>query len=158
MSSLPPTLQSLRGKTAVVTGGSRGIGAQIAYELAKRGAQVAVTYTSRGSGHRLQDLQDRISSLPIIARVEFFRGDLRDPTAPASIIEQITERFGPQIDILINNAACMFNRPAAELTASDFAHVYDLNVRGVVLMTAAVIPHLPPWVAVLSTSAPSAGD
>ena len=71
------------------------------------------------------------------------RVDLRDPTAPALIVKQAIEALGPHIDILVNNAGCEFVRSAADVTASDFAHVYDLNVRAVALMTAAVIPYLP---------------
>ena len=72
------------------------------------------------------------------------RADLRDLTAPALIVEQTIKSLGPRVDILVNNAGCELARPAADVTASDFAHVYDLNVRAVALMTAAVIPHLPP--------------
>ena len=69
--------------------------------------------------------------------------NLREPSAPGLIIKESIEAFGNQIDILVNNAGCELVRPAEDITASDFAHVYDLNVRGVSLMTAAVIPHLP---------------
>lgn len=71
------------------------------------------------------------------------RADLRDPTAPALVVQKTIEALGPRIDILVNNAGCELGRPAADVTASDFAHVFDLNVRAVALMTAAVIPYLP---------------
>ncbi|KAL8789119.1 MAG: hypothetical protein Q9195_006985 [Heterodermia aff. obscurata] len=144
MASSPPVPETLHGKVAIVTGASRGIGAQIAFELAKRGAKVAIIYTSPSSEPSVEKLMERISNLESHREAHSIRADLRDPTAPALIVEQAIKSLGPHIDILVNNAGSSLARLAADVTASDFANVYDLNVRAVALMTAAVIPHLPP--------------
>ena len=107
-------------------------------------AQVAMTYTSPSSEPGVEKLLEKIFSMESHRDAHSIRADLRDPTAPALIVEQTIQSLGPHIDILVNNAGCELARPAADVTASDFAHVYDLNVRAVALMTAAVIPHLPP--------------
>ena len=87
---------------------------------------------------------EKISSIESHPDAHPIRADLRDPTAPALIVEETIKSLGPHIDILVNNAGCELTRLAADVTASDFAYVHDLNVRAVALMTAAVVPHLPP--------------
>jgi 3-oxoacyl-[acyl-carrier protein] reductase len=70
------------------------------------------------------------------------RADLRDPSAPKTIIEASIQAFGSQIDILVNNAGTEIVKPLADLTIEDYNHVYDLNVRGAIILTQAVLPHL----------------
>ena len=103
-----------------------------------------MTYTSPSSEPSVKKLLEKISSLESHREAHSIRADLRDPTAPALIVKQTIEALGPRIDILVNNAGCELVRSAADVTASDFAQVYDLNVRAVALMTAATIPFLPP--------------
>ncbi|KPI34421.1 uncharacterized protein AB675_3880 [Cyphellophora attinorum] len=136
MSSEAP-FQTLAGKVAIVTGGSRGIGAGIAEELAKRGAKVTITYTSSSSAHGVDAL---ISRLPLGSAVKV-QADLRKPASPHTILDATIEAFGPKIDILVNNAG--INKPTSleTLTADDFSDMFDTNVRAVVLMTQAALPH-----------------
>ena len=134
--------QTLEDKVAIVTGASRGIGWQCAYELARRGARVVATYTSPSSEAGIDNLIDQIQSLPSSSSALKIQADLRDPSAPSQIVSTTLSHFGPHIDILVNNAGCEMVRPAQEITPADFSYVYDLNVRGVILMTGAVIPHL----------------
>lgn len=144
MASTSPT-QNLLGKVAIVTGASRGIGAGIALELAKRGAKVAITYTSSKSDASTADLVKQIteinhhgSSTAAIA----IKADLRIPSSAASIVEQTTHAFGPHIDILVNNAGVEVVKPVQDVSIDDFAFVYDLNVRAPMLMLQQVLPFL----------------
>ena len=143
-----PTMSSstafptLKGKVAIVTGASRGIGWQTAYELARRGAKVALTYTSHSSEAGIDELMTKIKALSDSSAAIKICADLRQSSAPDEIVAATTEALGPYIDILVNNAGCELVRPAADITPGDFCYVYDLNVRAVILMTKAVIPHL----------------
>jgi len=139
----------LNRKTAIVTGASRGIGAGLAYDLAQRGAEVVIIYTSEKSSGLVEDLINKIALLPHQPRTFSVRADLSQADSPASIISAIqkwVESTGRElkIDILVNNAAVELNRRLGDITPADFAHVYDLNVRGTLLMTQAVLPHLVP--------------
>ena len=89
----------LSGKTALVTGASRGLGAAIAMKLAACGARTAVNYF--GSPQRAQQVVERIRQAGGAA--EAFRADVRDEAAVGSLVEQVRKQFGP-IDILVANA------------------------------------------------------
>jgi 3-oxoacyl-[acyl-carrier protein] reductase len=71
------------------------------------------------------------------------KADLRDPLAPRQVIEQTVQAFGTHIDILVNNAGAELVKPLQDVTVEDFASIYNLNVRGPMLMVQAVLPHLP---------------
>ncbi|CRG83543.1 hypothetical protein PISL3812_00895 [Talaromyces islandicus] len=145
MASSPVTIQNLLGKVAIVTGASRGIGAGIALELAKRGAKVAITYTSSKSDAIVTDLVKNITIMnhhsggkAVIA----IKADLRIPSSAASIVEQATHAFGPHIDILVNNAGVELVKLVQDVSSDDFSFVYDLNVRAPMLMLQQVLPFL----------------
>ena len=140
-----PSPFTLEGKVAIVTGASRGIGWQCAFELAKRGARIIATYTSPSSVSGMNDLVQKVQSLRNGATVITVKADLRDPSAPERIISACLEDYGPHIDILVNNAGCELVRSAQDITLDDFSYVYDLNVRACILMAGAVIPHLPSY-------------
>jgi len=70
------------------------------------------------------------------------QSDLREPLAPKHIVDETTSAFGGSIDILVNNAGAEVVKPLSDVTVEDFSYVYDLNVRGPMLMTQAVLPHL----------------
>ncbi|KAK4118442.1 dehydrogenase with different specificitie [Parathielavia appendiculata] len=135
-------IKTFRGKVAIVTGTSRGIGAGIAFELARRGAKVAGTYTSQGSEKAMEALIEKIDGLGNGSQAIKIKADLRDPSVPKQILEQTFQAFGTNVDILINNAGAELVKPLQEITVEDFASIYDLNVRGPLLMTQAVLPHL----------------
>lgn len=150
---------SLANKVAIVTGASRGIGHGIALELAKRGAkvhyqsrcktymtliekQVVITYISPSSEAAVEDLISQIASLNNGSAAVKVSADLSTLEAPKAIVDATIAAFGPHIDILVNNAGVVQQIPFADLTPENFAAVYDVNVRGLIFMTQAVLPHL----------------
>ena len=84
---------------------------------------------------RIQNLQNNAQAIKVQA-------DLRQIQAPEKIIGATRSAFGNHIDILVNNAGCELVKGLADITAEDFSYVYDLNVRAVLLMSQAVLPHL----------------
>ncbi|KAL2842754.1 hypothetical protein BJY01DRAFT_216299 [Aspergillus pseudoustus] len=132
----------LGGKVAIVTGGSRGIGERIAYELAQNGAKVSITYTSTASEARLETLIESINALNNGSSAISIKADLRDPSSAGRIVATTTQHFGDSIDILVNNAGVELVKPVQDVTVADFGFVYDLNVRAPMLMLQAVLPHL----------------
>ncbi|KAE8135365.1 hypothetical protein BDV38DRAFT_252674 [Aspergillus pseudotamarii] len=134
--------QTLAGKVAIVTGATRGIGAGLAEELARRGAKVLITYTSASSESVADQMIERIESFNNGATAAKVRADLRDLSAGQTIVEASMQAFGPNIDILVNNAGVEVVKPLCDLTVEDYNLVYDLNVRGAIFLTQAVLPHL----------------
>lgn len=119
-------MQDLAGKVAVVTGGSRGIGREIALLLARRGADVAINYRSReadadGTLKELEDLGVRALSV---------QADLSDMTAARSFIRKVYEQWG-RIDILINNAGITRDKTMKNLTDDDWNDVLNTNLGSV---------------------------
>jgi 3-oxoacyl-[acyl-carrier protein] reductase len=70
------------------------------------------------------------------------QSDIREPLAPKHIVDETINAFGGNIDILVNNAGVELVKPLNDITIEDFSFVYDLNVRGPILMAQAVLPHL----------------
>ena len=104
--------------------------------------QVAVTYTSPGSEKAVDALIERIASFENGSDGLKLRADLRDPAVPKQIVDQTLRAFGNHIDILVNNAGVELVKSLQDISTDDFSLVYDLNVRGALLMTQAVVPHL----------------
>ncbi|EPX73402.1 versicolorin reductase [Schizosaccharomyces octosporus yFS286] len=135
---------SLENKVAIVTGGSKGIGAAIAETLANRGAKVAITYTSESSKESTQKLVNKIKGFGTSADAISIQADLRDIASAKHIVETTVKAFGPTIHILINNAGYLDEpKPIGTTTLDQFNAIFDLNVRAVFFMTESVAPHLP---------------
>jgi NAD(P)-dependent dehydrogenase (short-subunit alcohol dehydrogenase family) len=123
---------SLAGRTALVSGASRGIGAAIARALDAAGAKVAlVARTERA----LDDVAATLGNAPVVVAA-----DLGTIEGPATAAAAATEALGGRIDVLVNNAAVAIRKPSEELTPEEVQHVLDVNVRGVLLLTVAVLP------------------
>ncbi|KAG5762109.1 hypothetical protein H9Q72_009779 [Fusarium xylarioides] len=135
--------QTLKGKVAIITGASRGLGAGFAYELAKRGAKVVATYTSPSSEKLVKELSDKIASLDPPSECIGVKADLKDESSPAEIVRQAVAAFGSQIDILVNNAGMEVDKSHADITTSDFDSIFYLNVRAPLLLLQVVKPYLP---------------
>ena len=127
--------ETLRGKVALVTGGSRGIGAAIASELAEAGAAVAVNYLQHAD--RANELVEtlRAAGGPAIAT----QCDVSQAPAVAKMVEQVKSALGP-VDILVNNAGVAITRGVDDLSEADFDQTIAVNLKSVFLCTQAVLP------------------
>ncbi|OHX01154.1 3-ketoacyl-acyl carrier protein reductase [Colletotrichum incanum] len=136
----------LEGKTAIVTGASRGLGAGMALELARNGASVMLLYTSDSSASKVDALVSEINSLPHKPSAVACKADLSSETAPAAVLSALDAWLGPsaRVDILVNNAGTELNAPLGSISPADFAKVYDVNVRAPLLLTQALLPRLAP--------------
>lgn len=122
---------------ALVTGGSRGIGAATARRLARDGAAVAITY------HRSADRAEQIVREIADAggRAQAFRADAADANHAEALVAEVVGAFG-HLDVLVNNAGSFFPAPLADSSLETYASNFDLNVRGVHELTRAALPHL----------------
>ncbi|HSW13084.1 MAG TPA: glucose 1-dehydrogenase [Solimonas sp.] len=134
MNSLP-----LEGKVALVTGGSRGIGAATARKLAALGATVAINY--RANADAAHSVVGSVVSAGGVARA--YQADVTDPAAIEPLVSRVASDFG-RIDILVNNVGVLGLRPLGQLDAAFFAEQFNGNVLSMVLMVQAVVPHFPP--------------
>lgn len=146
MSSESTPLLPLLGQTAIVTGASRGIGAGVAWKLASDGANVILGYTSPSSGAKVDELQKKISALPHKPKTLKVQADLGTLEAPKKIIDEALSWAGGdlKVNILVNNAAALTMGPLSELTVADYDYIYNVNVRGTIFLTQAVLPYLQP--------------
>ena len=128
----------LRGKTAVVTGASKGIGAAIAKQLAAEGARVVVNYATSRQGAETIVAQIKESGGEAIA----VRGSVADEADIEQLFAETKKTFG-QLDILVNNAGVYAFSPLEQVTADHYKRQYDTNVLGLLLATKAALPHFP---------------
>jgi NAD(P)-dependent dehydrogenase (short-subunit alcohol dehydrogenase family) len=128
-------LFDVEGKTALVTGGSRGIGAMIARGLVQAGARVIV------SSRKTQDLERAARELGAGGDCEAITGDVSTPHDAAALAAQVRERF-PQLHILVNNAGVAWGAPLDEFPASGWDRALHTNVEGVFHLTVALLPAL----------------
>ncbi|MEU8779389.1 3-oxoacyl-ACP reductase family protein [Streptomyces sp. NPDC048606] len=124
---------------ALVTGGSRGIGAATALRLAEDGFDVALTYTD--GEEAANGVVGRIEALG--RRGLAVRADAGDPARAAACVEETVRTLG-RLDVLVNNAGIGVLGPLEELDPRDVDRVLDVNVRGVFLTTRAAAAHLGP--------------
>ncbi|WP_437224337.1 SDR family NAD(P)-dependent oxidoreductase [Planctomicrobium sp. SH661] len=122
--------QSLAGKVALVTGASKGIGAEIARRLAAAGASVIVNYSSSQAG------ADRVVSEIAAAggQAVAMGANLSQEGEIRKLFAQIQEKFG-RLDILVNNAGIYEFAPLESITAEHYHRQFDLNVLGLILTT-----------------------
>jgi len=129
--------RTLRGQTAIVTGGSRGIGLAIARSLASEGVNVAIT--GRSEAHLSQARPHIESAGP--AGVETLHADMRRYEEVERAVNAAVARFGG-LDILVNNAGIGIFVNAAEMTPTQWSDVIGTNLTGVFYACHAAIPHL----------------
>jgi NAD(P)-dependent dehydrogenase (short-subunit alcohol dehydrogenase family) len=130
-------MESLRGKVAIVTGGSRGIGMAIARAVVAAGGQVAIT--GRDERH-LSAARSTVGAAGPGA-VETLKADVRDAADVERVVAGTVARFGG-LDFLINNAGIGTFSEVAEMTPEQWDEVLDTNLTGVFRMCHAAIPHL----------------
>lgn len=148
--------QSLQGKTAIVTGASRGIGKGIAIELATRGANILLTYnSSREQAVEVAAEIQRIGGVDALA-VEAMASD---PCAPRAIVHAATERWGAScIDIIINNAGAREDFVLEEMTAEGFDRQVAVNLRFPLFLIKEAAAHFGPAPRIVNISSVYARD
>lgn len=120
----------LQGKTALITGGSRGIGSSIALKLAEAGANVVINYAS--SPERAQAIADQAKAFGVNAMI--YGCSVNDPEGVETMIDTIEKDFG-QIDLLINNAGITRDGLLLRMKDQDWDDVMDINLKGTYLCT-----------------------
>src|SRR6266849_2756529 len=129
--------RKLEGKVALVTGGSRGIGAAIAKRLAADGANVAITYTKGAD-----------AAASVVKEIERTGGkaiailaDASDADAVKAAVEKTVSTFG-RLDVLVNNAGTAIPKKFEETSLEELDRVININVRGVFVATQAALKHM----------------
>ncbi|MBR8831483.1 MAG: 3-oxoacyl-[acyl-carrier-protein] reductase [Chroococcopsis gigantea SAG 12.99] len=133
MKSLPPELQGLKNKVAIVTGASRGIGRAIALSLAEEGATVVVNYAS--SALAAEEVAGEIIAGG--GEAITLQADVSKPEQVDNLIEQTMAKYG-RVDVLVNNAGITRDTLLLRMKLEDWQAVIDLNLTGVFLCTRAV--------------------
>lgn len=126
-------MKLLEGKTAIITGGSRGIGKGIVEIFAKHGANIAFTYSS--SAEAAEELASRTSKEGI--KVKAYQSDASSFEQSQDVAAKVIEEFG-SIDILINNAGITKDNLLMRMSEEDFDKVIEVNLKSVFNMTKAV--------------------
>jgi 3-oxoacyl-[acyl-carrier protein] reductase len=129
--------KKLEGKIALITGGSRGIGAAIAKRLAVEGANVAITYTKGADAAASVVKEIERTGQKAIA----IQADATDAGAVNAAVEKTAATFG-QIDVLVNNAGTAIPKKFEETTLEEMDSMLDLNVRGAFVATQAALKHM----------------
>lgn len=124
-------LLDLTGRTALVTGGSRGLGLQIAEGFVEMGARVVV------SARRADELEAAVARLARFGEASWIAADASDPEQVARLAAESRDRLG-EVDILVNNAGATWGAPAEDHPAEAWDKVMNLNVRAVFLLTQAI--------------------
>ncbi|WP_369182213.1 SDR family NAD(P)-dependent oxidoreductase [Streptomyces sp. Y1] len=130
-------MTTMNGKVALVTGGSRGIGAAIALRLAEDGADVALTY--RGGSERAEAVVAKIAAMGRTALA--VRADGADEAAVRGAVAAVVERFG-RLDVLVNNAGVGAVGPIGGTAVEEIDTLLAVNVRAPYLFARAAAPHL----------------
>ena len=132
MSTNIKTLFDLTGRTALVTGGSRGLGLQIAESLGEAGARILL------SSRKAADLEEAAAHLQAKGiDTRWVAADASQPEAIARVVSEAMQRLG-SVDILVNNAGATWGAPAEDHPLEAWDKVMDLNIRSIFLMSQAV--------------------
>ena len=130
-------MSKLTQRVALVTGGSRGIGAAIAKRLAADGANVAITYTKGADAAASVVKEIERAGRKAIA----IQADVTDANAVEAAVEKTVATFG-RLDVLVNNAGTAIPKTFEETTLEEMDRVIDINVRGVFVATQAALKHM----------------
>ncbi|WP_428698251.1 SDR family NAD(P)-dependent oxidoreductase [Stappia sp.] len=127
----------LKGKAALVTGGSRGIGAAVVRRLAREGADIAFTYTA--SDEAAEDLVRELGSAG--TRMLKIKADSRDPAALREAVEQTARELG-RLDILVNSAGVFYAGPIEDATPEEIDDTLAIHTRAVFVASQAALAHM----------------
>src|SRR5580698_8108228 len=132
-------MSKLKGKVALVTGASKGIGAAIAKELAANGAAVAVNYSSSKAEADKVVAEIKAAGGKAVA----VKGSVADPDAIGPLVSTVAKELGP-ISILVNNAGIYEFAPIDAVTPEHFHKQFNINVLGLLLTTQEAVKHFTP--------------
>lgn len=126
-------MAKLENKTAIVTGGSSGIGRAVAERFAKEGARVLIVGRKEDALRETATTSDKIS---------YVVGDITKTETIERIMQAVEERFNGQLDILVNNAGWCPVQPITEITIEDYDRAFSLDVRALVELTVHALPKI----------------
>ena len=129
-------MKLLEGKTSIVTGAARGIGAAVALKLAQHGSNIAFTYISDSSAEKAAALENELNSLGIKAKA--YQSNAGDFAACESFVNQVQQDFGA-IDVCVNNAGISKDNLLLRMTPEQWDDVMETNLKSVFNMTKQVI-------------------
>ena len=136
---------ALSGKVALVTGGSRGLGAAIVRRLAADGARVALTYSA--SPARAEEVVKAVQAAGGEALA--VQADAADTGAVRAAVTRTVQAFG-RLDVLVNNAGTLVIKPLTDLTLDDFDRIVAVNVRGLLVATQEAARHMGPGARIIN--------
>lgn len=129
--------ESLEGRVALVTGGSRGIGRAIALALARAGARVAVNHRVHGD-----DAERVVAEIGAAGgEAMIARGDISNPDEVACMVDEVRRTFGP-VEVLVNNAGIARALPLEQVQLATWDKTFSANLRGPFIVTSAVLPEM----------------
>ena len=135
---MPENFTDLTGKTAIVTGSSRGLGQYFARALARAGADIVLT------SRTLESLEPVRKEIEVIGRKALpLELDVRNLESIRTMVEKAHEHFG-KVDILVNNAGCNVRKPSVDVTWDDWDLVVDTNLKGTFFTAQAVAKKMIP--------------
>jgi 3-oxoacyl-[acyl-carrier protein] reductase len=127
----------LKGRVALVTGGARDVGREVALTLAAEGAAVAVNYSS--SEHAAREVVEKIKTSG--ARAIAYKADVADYDSVKTMVAQVIQELGG-LNILVNNAGVVFRKPFSETTPADWKRQIDVGLYGAIHCCHAAAPHI----------------
>ncbi len=129
-------MKLLEGKTSIVTGAARGIGAAVALKLAQHGSNIAFTYISDSSAEKAKALENELMSLGVKAKA--YQSNAGDFAACEAFVNEVLKDFG-NIDVCVNNAGISKDNLLLRMTSEQWDDVMNINLRSVFNMTKQVI-------------------
>src|SRR5205085_1581400 len=128
--------EKLRGKTALITGASRGLGKAMAVALAQAGARIALV------ARNLEKLKEAAEAVRAVGgEAAVFQADVAEEAHVGSLVKQVGEAFGP-VQILINNAGINIRKAVTDFSLAEWRQVMDTNLTSVFLMCRAFVPQM----------------
>jgi len=134
-----PATESLHGRVALVTGGTRGIGAAISRSLAAHGASVAAGYWHGADG--AQKLQAALAADHPDRAITVHEGNIGEPADCRRVLHEVIDQHG-RLDILVNNASITIDKIVAKMTDEDWQRVIAVNLSGAFFMAQAALEHM----------------